>query len=74
MIRSADSKRRFFGFGVKGEKYIKVEKRSEDTDGQKKKVGLSLRAFKNRQCCECEKADERQEWGNAVNCHGILML
>jgi len=74
MICSADSKRRFFGLGIEGKKNVKVKKRPEDTDGQKKKVGLSLRAFENRQCCECEKADERQEWGNAVKCHGILML
>lgn len=69
MIRSADAKRRFFGLGVEGKKDVKVKKRSEDADGQKKEVGLGPGTFENRQSSKCEKADERQEWGNAVKCH-----
>jgi hypothetical protein len=74
MIRSADAKRRFFGLGVEGKKNVKVKKRSEDADGNKKDVGLGPGASENRQSSKCEKADERQEWGNAVKCHGILLL
>ena len=73
MIRSADAKRRFFGLGIEGKKNVKVEKRSEDADGQKQEVGLGFRTSENRQSSKCEKTDERQEWGNAVKCHGILV-
>lgn len=69
MVRSADAKRRFFGLSVEGKKDVKVKKRSEDADGQKKEVGLGPGTFENRQSSKCEKADERQEWGNAVKCH-----
>jgi hypothetical protein len=66
MIRSADAKRHFFGLGVEGKKNVKVKERSEDADGQKKEVGLGPGTFENRQSSKGEKADERQEWGNAV--------
>jgi hypothetical protein len=69
MICPADAKRRFFGLGVEGKKNVKVEKRSEDADGQKKEVSLGSGTSENRQSGKCEKADERQEWGNAVKCH-----
>jgi hypothetical protein len=59
MIRSADAKGCFFGLGVKGKKNVKVKKRSEDADGQKKEVGLSFGTSENRQSSKCEKADER---------------
>ena len=69
MIRPADSKRCFFGLGIEGKKNVKVKKRSEDADGQKKEVGSGPGTSENRQSSKCEKADERQEWGNAVKCH-----
>jgi len=59
MIRSADSKRCFFGLSIEGEKNVKVKKRSENADGQKKEVGFSFRTSENRQSSKCEKADER---------------
>jgi len=74
MIRSADAKCRFFGLGIEGKKDIKVKKRSEDADGQKQEVGLGPGTSENRQRSKCEKADERQEWGNAVKCHCILYM
>jgi hypothetical protein len=69
MICPADAKRRFFGLGVEGKKNVKVEKRSEDADGQKKEVSSGSGTSENRQRSKCEKADERQEWGNTVKCH-----
>jgi hypothetical protein len=59
MIRSANAKRHVFGLSVEGEKNVKVKKRSENTDGQKKEVGLGPGASENRQSSKCEKADER---------------
>ena len=59
MICSADAKRHFFGLGVEGKKNVKVKKRAEDADGQKKEVGLGFRTSENRQSSKCEKADER---------------
>jgi hypothetical protein len=59
MIRSANAKRHVFGLSVEGEKNVKVKKRSENTDGQKKEVGLGPGASKNRQSSKCKKADER---------------
>jgi hypothetical protein len=72
MICSADAKRHFFGLGVEGKKNVKVKKRAEDADGQKKEVGLGPGTSEYRQSSKCEKTDQRQEWGNAVKCHGIL--
>jgi hypothetical protein len=72
MIRSANAKRHVFGLSVEGEKNVKVKKRSENTDGQKKEVGLGPWTFENCQNSKCKKADERQKWWNAVKCHGLF--
>jgi len=48
MIRTTDEQRRFRGFHIEGKKDVKVKKRSEDTDGKKKKIGPGPCPAENR--------------------------
>ena len=60
MIDTTDRKYRVGRFEVKGQEYISIKKRTEDTNDQKKTVAFGPASAQNRQNGQSGKAAQRQ--------------